>query len=145
MRREENYYRGREDGNSVEFDKNGEILSQGEFLEGFEEGKWFYHVGDHVEKGLYKGGERDGVWQYDYSTGEKKFSGAYIQGYANGRHRFYYKDGSIREDRFYEMGRKEKIWRKYDSLGNITLTLTYSHDILVRINGVKVNLDEVGN
>lgn len=143
VRREENYFRGKEDGLSVEYDRNGEIISSGEYLDGLEEGEWYYHVGDHTETGVYLGGEKDGVWKHTYVNGETKFLGSYVQGYPNGRHRFFYEDGSLKEDRFYEMGRKEKTWRKYDEEGNNTLMLTYSNDILIRVNGVKVNLEEI--
>ncbi len=142
VRREENYYRGREDGLSEEFDNQGNLISKGEYLDGLEEGEWYYHVGDHTEKGFYKGGEKDGLWIYTYLNGITKFSGEFLQGYASGKHRYYYEDGKIMEERFYELGRKERTWRKYDTLGNIILTLSYSNDNLIKINGVKVNVED---
>jgi len=143
LRREENYYRGLEDGASVEYEKNGSIIAQGDYIEGLKEGMWYYHVGDHTEKGAFKAGEKDGIWEYFYLNGNKKFSGAYIQGYANKKHRYYYEDGKIKEEQFYEMGRKERSWRKYDELGNITMTTTYLNDKIVKINGIKINLEEI--
>lgn len=143
LRREENYYRNLEDGASVEYGKNGEIIAKGEYIEGLKEDEWYYHVGDHTEKGAYNAGEKDGIWGYYYLDGIKKFSGIYIQGYANGKHRYFYEDGKIREEQFFEMGRKNKTWRKYDEAGNITMTTTYSNDRIVKINGVKINLEEI--
>ena len=107
------------------------------------EGEWYYHVGDHTEKGVFKAGEKDGVWEHFYLDNAKKFLGAYVQGYANGRHRYFYKDGNIKEEQFFEMGRKNKSWRKYDEAGNLTMTTTYLNDRIIKINGVRVNLEEI--
>ena len=143
IRREENYYRGREDGLSVEYDETGMVIIKGEYLEGLEEGEWFYHVGDHIEKGGYVGGLKDGLWIFSYLDGQTKFSGNFVQGYPNGKHKYYYEDGSLQEERYYEIGRKERTWRKFDLDGNITLSITYDNDILVKVNGIKVNLKNV--
>lgn len=140
--REEQYFRGVRDGSFVEYSLDNEVIIKGEFLDGLEEGEWYYHVGDHTEKGNYSGGLKDGLWTYTHLNGETKFIGAYVQDYPNGRHRYFYPDGSLQEERFYEMGRKERNWRKYDTEGNVTLTLTYQNDILLRINGVRVSLEE---
>jgi len=142
VRREENYYRGEEDGLSVEYDESGRVIAQGEYIEGLKEGEWFYHVGDHTEKGFYRGDERDGLWQHYYLDNQKKFSGSFVQGFANGKHRFYFQNGKIKEDRYFEMGRKERTWRNYDSEGNVLLSTSYSDDLLSKINGVRVNLEK---
>lgn len=142
LRREEDYYRGMEDGKSVEYDQSGSVIAKGEYIEGLKEGDWYYHVGDHTEKGAFTGGERNGIWQYFYLDNGKKFYGAYIQGFANGKHRYYYESGKIKEERYFEMGRKERSWKKYDEEGNLMITMTYSNDAIVRINGVRVNLEE---
>lgn len=142
LRREESYYRGQEDGASLEFDTQGSAIARGEYIEGLKEGEWYYHVGDHTESGVYKADQRDGVWKHFYLNGDKKFVGSYIQGFANGRHKYYYESGKIKEERFFEMGRKEKSWKKYDKEGIIIMNVTYSNDVIVRINGIRVNLEE---
>ncbi len=141
LRREESYYRGEEDGMSVEYDNKGVIIAQGEFIEGFEEGEWIYKIGDQIEKGVYKAGERDGLWQHFFSDETIKFSGSFVQGYKNGRHKYYFESGKLKEERFYEMGVNQKIWRKYDDEGNILLALSYSNGILIKIDGVRVNIE----
>ncbi|MCK5820823.1 MAG: hypothetical protein KAH17_03010 [Bacteroidales bacterium] len=143
LRREENYYRSLEDGASVEFDKNGNIIAKGDYIEGLKEGIWYYHVGDHTEKGAFIAGEKDGIWEHFYMNGIKKFSGAYLQGYANGKHKYFYENGKIKEEQYFEMGRKEKTWKKIDETGNISITTSYSNDRIVKINGVKINLEEL--
>lgn len=142
VRREENYYRGKEDGPSVEYDRDGTILSKGEFIEGLEEGEWYYHVGDFTEKGFFKGGEKDGLWEQFYGSGAKKFSGQFIQGYPNGKHRYFYEDGKIKEEQFFEMGRRERTWRVFDELGNVSMSISYEDDVISKIDGIKVNIED---
>jgi len=54
----------------------------------------------------------------------------------------YYKNGNLKEERYYSMGVKEKTWKKYDEEGNLILTISYKNDLEARVNGVKVDLPE---
>ena len=99
-------------------------------------------VGDQIEKGAYKGGLRDGVWRHYYLSGELKFEGSYVLGNANGRHRTYYENGKIKEDQFYTMGGRDRTWYSFDQEGNVVISYTYQNDVLVKINGLKVTLEE---
>ena len=137
--REENYYMGKEDGMSVEYDPVGNIIAKGDYIEGNKEGEWYYNVGDQIEKGFYSFGLKDGIWKHTYLDGTKKFDGGYIQGNANGKHKLYYANGKLKEERYFEMGLRTRTWRKYDKDGNILISMTYENDILVKINGIKVN------
>jgi antitoxin component YwqK of YwqJK toxin-antitoxin module len=138
--REEEFFNGREDGNLVEYSREGNIITQGDFIDGEREGKWYYRVGDHVEVGNYITGLRDGRWKYFYNDSTLKFDGYYIQGNPDGKHKLFYENGVLKEERYYVMGIKEKSWKKYDELGNLTMTISYKNDIESRINGVKVDL-----
>jgi len=136
--REENYYRGREDGMSVEYDEAGNVIARGEYIEGNEEGEWYYNVGDQVEKGSYTNGLKDGLWIHYYPDGTKQFEGRYIQGNPDGKHRYYFESGKLKEDQYWNVGRRDRTWRKFDELGNVLITLTYENDELVKVNGVRV-------
>ncbi len=138
--REESYFNGREDGESIEYDINGIIVTKGSYLNGEKEGEWMYRVGDNYEKGSYDTGLKTGTWYSYYPNEELRFEGEYIQGQANGRHKYYYPDGSLKEERYYEMGIRERNWKKYDELGNLTMTITYQNNVEYRINGQKINL-----
>ncbi len=140
--REENYYLGKEDGMSVEYDQGGNIIAKGEYIEGNKEGEWYFNVGDQVEKGNYSFGLKDGLWIQYYLDGTKKFEGSYIQGNKNGKHKIYYENGKLKEDQYWEMGLRTRNWRKYDQEGNVLLSMSYENDLLVKINGVKVNLEK---
>jgi len=141
VRREENYYRGREDGLSVEYDQSGAEITRGEYLDGYREGEWYYHVGDHTEKGGYRGGMKDGVWKHYYLDGTLSFEGGYLQDMPNGKHRLYHENGKLKEEQYYNLGRKERTWWKFDAEGNPLISYTYENDVLVKIDGVKVNLE----
>ncbi len=142
LRREENYYRGKEDGLSVEYDKSGNVIARGEYIEGLEEGEWYYKYYDYTEKGKYINGNKDGLWQQFYLDGTLKYRGSYIQGFLNGKQKYYYQSGKLKEEKYYEMGLKERTWRKFDEEGNILFSASYSRDVLVKIDGVRVNLEK---
>jgi antitoxin component YwqK of YwqJK toxin-antitoxin module len=141
IRREEYYLRGKEDGSYNEYDENGTLIAKGEFIEGQEEGEWFYLSGDQSEKGTYKAGLKDGIWREYYADNTLKFEGGYIQGNPDGKHKYFYENGKIKEEQFYRMGLKDKNWWVFDTEGNVVISYVYNNDVLIRINGVKVNLE----
>lgn len=142
LHREEGYFNGREDGKMIEYSESGKIISSGKFINGEKEGDWSYFSGDHIEKGSYITGLREGVWHYYYLDDKLHFEGKFIQGLAQGKHKFYYPSGIIKEERYFDMGIREKNWKKYDSFGNVKMTITYKHNTEYRINGEKINLPE---
>lgn len=141
IRREENYFRGKEDGISTEYDENARIIAGGSFIEGLEEGQWTYLTGDITEKGSYKTGLKDGVWKQFYPDGVLKFEGGYVQGSPDGKHKLYYETGKIKEEQYYRMGQKDRTWWVFDADGNVVISYVYSNDVLVKINGIRVNLE----
>jgi antitoxin component YwqK of YwqJK toxin-antitoxin module len=140
--REENYFNGREDGMFTEYDETGNILTQGNYISGEKDGEWFYHVGDHEEKGSYVIGLREGIWKYYYSNGTLEYEGSYSQGNPDKKHKYYYPSGVLKEEQYYQMGIREKNWKKYDPEGNLVMTITYRNDIEQRINGIRIGLPE---
>ncbi len=140
LHREESYFNGREDGEMIEYSETGKIISKGNFINGEKEGEWSYFAGDHIEQGRYITGLREGEWLYYYMDGKLHFEGKFVQDFADGRQKFYYTSGGIKEERFYEMGIKERSWKKYDELGNLIMVIMYKKDIEYRINGEKINL-----
>ncbi len=141
LRREENYIRGHEDGLSTEYDENSVVLAQGEYIEGLEEGAWIYKIGNITQKGSYKAGLKDGIWKEYYADGVVKFEGNYVQGLPDGKHKLFYENGKIREEQNYRMGLRDKNWWVFDTEGNVVISYVYANDALVKINGVRVNLE----
>ncbi len=112
--KEEEYFQGQRDGASTEYSSTGDIIAQGQYSDGEKNGPWKYKSGDITEEGKYITGLRDGVWKSYYSNGKLKFKGNFVQGNPDGQQIFYYDNGKIKEEQYYEMGIREKTWKKFD-------------------------------
>ncbi len=140
--RMENYFNGNEDGYAVEYSRDGSIIAEGNYITGEKDGKWVHMVGDHKEVGNYISGLREGKWIYYYSDGSKKFEGNYVRGLPDGKQFYYYRNGNIQEEQFYRSGIRERIWRKFNELGDVEISIVYRNNKEVRIDGVRVDLPE---
>lgn len=140
--REETYFNGSEDGYAVEYSRSGDIIAAGNYINGEKDGEWIHVVGDHKEVGKYISGLREGKWIYYYEDGSKKFEGNYIGGLPDGKQFYYYKNGTIQEEQYYRLGVRERIWRKYDELGNVQISIVYRNNREIRIDGVRIRLPE---
>ncbi|MGM0665726.1 MAG: toxin-antitoxin system YwqK family antitoxin [Bacteroidota bacterium] len=140
--REEAYFQGKRDGMFIEYSRDGDIISQGEYLDGERNGDWKVKIGDHTEEGNYIIGLRDGLWKYNDDEGNVLYRGRYIQDNPDGYHFYYYDNGRIKEEQYYDMGLRHRTWKKYNEEGMLEMTITYRDDYEVRINGIKINLPE---
>jgi len=140
--KEEEYFQGQRDGTSTEYSLTGEIIAQGQYSEGEKNGEWKFKSGEITESGKYITGLRDGVWKSFYSNGKLKFKGNYIQGSPDGEQTTYYENGRTKEVQYYQMGIRQKTWKKYSEEGLAFLVISYRDDIEVSINGVKIKLPE---
>ena len=55
---------------------------------------------------------------------------------------YYYENGRVKEEQYYQMGIREKTWKKFDEEGAAILAIAYKDDVEVSINGVKIKLPE---
>jgi uncharacterized protein len=140
--KEEEYFQGQRDGSSTEYSATGEIIAQGQYSEGEKNGDWKYKIGDVTEAGKYIAGLRDGVWKSYFSNGKLKFKGNYVQGNPDGQQIIYYENGKIKEEQYYQMGIRQKTWKKYGEDGVPFLVIAYKDDTEISINGVKIKLPE---
>jgi hypothetical protein len=46
------------------------------------------------------------------------------------------------EERYYDMGIREKTWRKFNEDGTPAISITYRRDAEYAINGVRIKLPE---
>ena len=136
--REEVYRKGKEDGLMVEYDSVGTVIHQGEFIDGYKNGLWYYFVNDHKEEGEYIEGEKHGKWKFTYNNGRKNFEGEYLGGIPIGRHVWYYGNGLKKEEGKYKNGEKEGDWKQYDQLGEVKNIIKYKQGIAIKVNGQKV-------
>jgi antitoxin component YwqK of YwqJK toxin-antitoxin module len=140
--REEEYFQGQRDGSYTEYSVSGEIIAQGQYSDGERNDLWKFKAGDFTEEGKYIIGLKDGVWKSYYTNGKLKFKGNYVQGNPDGEQSIFYEDGRIREEQYYQMGIREKTWKKFDEEGAPILVIAYKNDIEVSINGVRIKLPE---
>jgi len=138
--REESYLNGVPDGLSTEYLDNDSltIIIQGEYIEGYETGFWFYELTDHREEGNYVDGLRDGLWKYFYPDGRKSFEGRFVEDNPNGKHTYYWNNGNIKDECIYIMGRKHGEWKKYNYNGSLFLIISYKNGIEKKYDGAKI-------
>lgn len=141
IKREEIFRLGQEEGECVEYDFDGNIIARGEYIEGLKEGGWFYDFYFHTQKGSFKNDLREGVWNYYYNNESVYFNGKFIQDNPDGKHVYYYKNGKIKNVKYFSFGRKEKNWEFYDYYGTLLKILTFENNKLTKIDGVSVETD----
>src|SRR5690606_6325527 len=140
--RKEEYRRGKEDGMSEEYDINGKLISQGEYLDGYKVGEWFYQLNDHLAVGSYRYGEKDGLWKETYPDGNLSFEGNFDEGIPQGEHLYYYPNGVVKRVEKYRYGDKQGKWKWYDENGILSLTVIYKNGKEVKIDGSKIKYSD---
>jgi antitoxin component YwqK of YwqJK toxin-antitoxin module len=140
--KEEEYFQGQRDGSCTEYSATGEIIARGQYTDGEKNGEWTFKSGDYTEEGKYIIGLKDGVWKAYYPDGKLKFKGSFIQGNPDGTQSFYYPDGRIKEEQYFQMGIREKVWKKFNEEGLTVLVIAYKNDVETSINGVRIKLPE---
>lgn len=140
--KEEEYFQGQRDGSSTEYSVTDDIIAQGQYSDGEKNGEWKFKSGDLTEEGKYITGLKDGVWKSFYNNGKLKFKGNFIQGNPDGQQSFYYENGKTKEEQYFQMGIREKTWKKFDEEGIPILVISYKDDVEISINGVKIKLPE---
>ena len=72
------------------------------------------------------------------NNGKVKFKGSFINGDADGKHVYYYTNGRIKREEYYELGYEEGTWRSYDTDGNLVLTSQWEGGREVKLDKRKV-------
>ncbi|MBP6696860.1 MAG: hypothetical protein KA175_04530, partial [Flavobacteriales bacterium] len=97
-----------------------------------------YEVGDHKEEGAYKGGLKDGPWTYTYQDGGKYFTGSFVDGEPNGKHKWYWPNGQLRLEGRFTMGLEQGDFTYYNEGGVVLLVIKYRDGKEIRIDGERV-------
>jgi uncharacterized protein len=140
--KEEEYFQGQRDGASTEYSATGDIIAQGQYSDGEKNGQWKFKTGDFTEEGKYIIGLKDGIWKSYYNNGKLKYKGNFIQGNPDGQHIFYYEDGKTKEEQYFQMGIRQKTWKKFNEEGVAIIIISYKDDVEISINGVRIKLPE---
>lgn len=137
--RQEVFSNGKENGDFVEYDRNGNIVVKGSFVDGLQTGDWYYHVGDEIQEGKYKGGYKNGIWKIYFAADKSlKSEGSYIDGKEQGKFKYYYDNGKMKMEGDFSMGRRHKTWKFYNDDGLLRVSITYKFDEEVKIDGIKL-------
>ena len=136
--REESYFNGMIDGHSVEYDKNGEVISEGDYIEDLRQGTWVFNYGDHKSEGEYFSGMRNGKWRTWYNNGNLSFEGEFIEDNPNGRHTWFWDNGNVKTEGKYIMGLRDGEWIKYNYDGNPFISIFYENGTEKKYDGIKV-------
>jgi antitoxin component YwqK of YwqJK toxin-antitoxin module len=144
--KEEFYIYGQADGESIEYTVLGNIITKGNYIEGLKEGEWSYEIGDQKMIGRFVMDQKDGIWKsYYLEEGILSFEGKYIHGNPDGKHTYFFNDGSVKEERHYKDGEKVKSWSKCDKNGKLIFVVQYRNGSEYKINGIKINLNKEQN
>jgi uncharacterized protein len=136
--REETFENGMEIGTMIEYNDTGVVVAKGDFVDGLEEGPWFYHYGDFTEEGSYKEGKRFGEWKGYYLEGNLLYSCSYTDDNYDGKYTTYWDNGNIKETGLYIMGQREGDWYRYNYDGTVFLITTYKNGIEIKYDGIKI-------
>lgn len=81
----------------MEYDEEGEVIVQGEYIDGRKE-KWYYKVGDHLrKKGITKDGLKDGAWvRIRMTMAARTSSGTFMNGEPDGKHKWWRYNGQLK-------------------------------------------------
>ncbi|MGE4288248.1 MAG: toxin-antitoxin system YwqK family antitoxin [Salinivirgaceae bacterium] len=141
LKKEEYFKLGKPNGLSTEYDEEGTLIAQGNYNEGFKEGKWIYNFYFHKEEGFYREGLREGTWTYYYTNGKKYFEGNFLQGRPDGKHVYYYRNGKKKWVQHYFVGERINNWEFYSEEGILLHIYSYTNGNLEKIDGTDVTID----
>ncbi len=137
--REENYINNQLNGNYVEYNKSGQTICKGNYLDDLEEGEWVYETLFFKEVGQYKGGQPIKTWNRYFMPSQKlRYTGKYINGEPHGTHIWYYPNGKILMKGDYINGTKYNDWVYYNEEGELYLTITFFNDIEIKYQGIYI-------
>ncbi len=138
----ENYKKAKLNGVFIQNKPNGELFVQGVYSDNKKDKKWIYHTDFLVIHQFYKEGEKYNKWYSEYLNGKLEFKGEYENDLPNGKHIYYYPDGTIKEYQYFIYGSREKIWTEYDAFFDQTFIYLYKNDKIVKIDGYKYKISE---
>ncbi len=134
----EQYFDGILEGQFYEYNVLGDVMIEGEFVNGLREGDWTITVNNYTEKGSYLENVKDGVWRYYYTEDSLYFVGNFIDGTPDGEHIWYFKNGKVKEKGKYIMGIRDGEWRYYNELGKLVLRIRYDYGKEIEYNAVRL-------
>ena len=119
-------FSGKTESKMVPFKTDGgyRIYDEGMLIEEFLE----YSNGQIKSKGSFIDGEKDGKHIEYYENGQIKFEGSFITGKEDGKHIKYYENGQLELKVTYKKGKKDGLREEYNENGQLKLKTNYKED-----------------
>ena len=105
------------------YHENGQLLSEGNKIEGNQDGLWkyYYENGQLEEESNWKDGNQDGLQKYYYKNGQLEEEGNKIEGNQDGLWKYYHENGQVKTEGNFNEGKKECLWKYYHENGQLQL------------------------
>ena len=132
------YEDGDLDGPYVEYDEEGQPVTRGEYVAGYEEGVWYYRNGTSVETGRYDGGKRTGLWTTTYSDDQVAAKINYDQDVRDGKYTAFWENGNIKTTGKYTNGLQDGTWIQYTEEGVQFLTTLFKDGKEIKWNNYTI-------
>ena len=99
------------EGKVTRWHSNGEIYSEGNFINGNRSGEfnWYYENGKKKERSFFDGGKRIAMTTQWYDNGKKHAEGNYKKGQLNGKLTWWYENGQKKEEVNFAQGVRDGI------------------------------------
>lgn len=140
--RTEYFKNGMRDGEVVDYNEDGSVLSKTVFLDNVRQGNFYFKNTVYFEIGKFTNDLEDSIWVSFYTkTQTKRFEGRYINGEPEGTHRYFYDNGKPAILAIYKNGLKDGTWLFYNKEGELYLTIQYKNDEEISWQGKKINTE----
>lgn len=99
------------EGSVTRWHSNGEIYSEGQFINGNRSGEfnWYYDSGNRKERSFFDGGKRIAMTTQWYENGKKHAEGNYKKGQLNGKLTWWYENGQKKEEVNFTQGVRDGL------------------------------------
>ena len=97
-------------------------------VDGLREGYWRIEgKNGKLEEGNYKSGKKDGEWKTTNANGQLKSVITFVNGEAIGKAIFYFDDGKVMEEGYWNIDHWEGSYERYHENGNKACQFTYDN------------------
>lgn len=112
--------------------ENKEPQIKATYSYGVQNGPFIYmdFYGNVLQQGNYLNGEKHGEWTTFHENGQVLNKTTYIGGKEHGDYKQYFEDGILKEEGKYNLGELIGEWKTFDNKGSLSYTNNYSTGVL---------------
>jgi len=113
---------------------NGQLMSKGLYKNGNRDGIWeLYHDNGQLEsKGLFKDDLKEGIWEFYHDNGQLYSKSSFNNGKQDGIWEYYYDNGQLEMRGLYKDDLKDGIWEEYYKNGQLESKSLYKNNRLIK-------------